>query len=586
MKIFTYISIITYILIFPAKTTANSTEDVVDIVYSEWYAPLNRNPTHTPSIPKAERLNKNSATIIIQGENLSDEIRKTMEYATSVWESCLHNNDSIFINVEFADIPEDIRTTVRYFSSKGTYIPTALKAHLENQPSRDSTYPDGTITINSTKEWDYSLNENISADGSNLTYGILRAIARILGFGSSVTIDDSENYKFSCKKGYSIFDNLIKNSSDISLTSINLNGGRINPELKSYINEPGQTFWIYASEKKYQLQSPPFSLNKPPFVFLNNLNSLMSDNIQPGDYNYQIDNITRHILNSIGWNTQQSKSIMIVSEDVPETGLASAYDSHRFKVETPEKDIVNPKWELKLPLYNGGIHTTVLQDYNLSCTVPPIKNETDYIINYDGDIEGILQFSCSIDNKEITTVFKIYFELKPIIDYAIIERIFENPDDDTYDAYYKVNYRGTEKIKISIEEEFSSVLRSMYINEPYIARGVAKNILKPFYAWIDFTAENKYGKSVFTLELQPGGIPSTYNNRSQMLKRISKKTDFSNNASEEEEEYDVEVFDLTGKKITTLNNIRDISNIQQKGILIIRKKRKNHIVQTYKIKIS
>jgi len=76
-----------------------------------------------------------------------------------------------------------------------------------------------------------------------------------------------------------------------------------------------------------------------------------------------------------------------------------------------------------MPLNNGEIHEIQLQDNNFSCTTPIIGNEEFYKITPDGNIETELHFYCEINGEEHSAnPFRINFELKPYIEYAVIEK--------------------------------------------------------------------------------------------------------------------------------------------------------------------
>ena len=130
-------------------------------------------------------------------------------------------------------------------------------------------------------------------------------------------------------------------------------------------------------------------------------------------------------------------------------------------------------------------------------------------------------------------------------------------------------------IKVSVEEEYSSILMSKYIYEPIIAKGVADHITDAFYAWIDFTAENKYGKYVYTIELMPYGVVSDNSGPAD---------DFAGVRSvgiDEPTDYRYEVYDISGIYLGQFAELSDIRNIPTKGILIVRRISKNNI-ETFK----
>lgn len=271
--------------------------------------------------------------------------------------------------------------------------------------------------------------------------------------------------------------------------------------------------------------------------------------------------------------------ISISGDDVHDNGRASAYTSHCFRINTDDLPgnaaIDNPEWTLELPLADGEIQSLKLADEHLSCTTAPIENEEIYEINSKGAIKARLKFRCTIDGAEYNTSFNIYFELRPFIEYAVIDRIEDNAPLDSYNAYYTVKYLGTDRIKVSVEEEYSSMVVSKYINDPFIASGVAEQITAPFYAWIDFTAENKYGKYVYTIELLPYGVVSDNSGPAD---------DFAGVRSvgiDEPTDCRYEVYDISGIYLGQFAELSDIRNIPAKGILIVRRISKNNI-ETFK----
>ena len=329
---------------------------------------------------------------------------------------------------------------------------------------------------------------------------------------------------------------------------------------------PVWTFWLNTGKVIYQLAEPPYTKDNPPFVFIKDMNSLMKGDLSTGDYILNVDEATRAILRDLGWDAPATALISIAGDDVDDTGLASAYSSHKFRINKGNLSISDPKWVLELPLADGKTQSMQLPDNNLSCTTPSIKNEKDYKINSDGDIEAQLKFTCTIDGVEAKASFKIYFELKPLIEYAVIERIEDNAPYDSYNAYYKVKYRGAEKIQIYVEEEYAPKVKYSVINEPYIAHGMADHITAPFFAWINFVAENEYGKSIYTIELEPYGAVSDNSG----LRDDSLVTGFHSINIDRSDDCRFEVYDAWGRKLGVFTDMSEIKSIPQKGILIIR----------------
>lgn len=241
-------------------------QELTTVEYSDSYTQrAGSTMKRVPMLSKEERAGNQSSTINIKYANdIDDEYKKAIGYAASVWGSYIVNSVPIYIEVRLAEIEEDIRTTVQYTSKDGLKVPTALIAYKEHPEIRDDTTPDGTIAINALTNWDFGLNENSTENAPNLAYGVMRSIARILGFGSDVVIDNAGNYKFSDKREHTIFNTLVENGLGKKLNDISVYGGRPNSELKSFAEESAQTFWVNTSKGKFQLSSPPYNADRPP----------------------------------------------------------------------------------------------------------------------------------------------------------------------------------------------------------------------------------------------------------------------------------------------------------------------------------
>lgn len=141
----------------------------------------------------------------------------------------------------------------------------------------------------------------------------------------------------------------------------------------------------------------------------------------------------------------------------------------------------------------------------------------------------------------------------------------DNSPFDSYDAYYKVKYWGSDKIKVSVEEEYSSKIYVKYIYEPYEAYGVADHIINQFHAWIDFTVENKYGKALYTIELGPNGEVMGIDN------------------IEEDANEHFNVYDVKGNYIGSYADLEEISGLWVEGILVVRHFKSGKMVNTFKM---
>lgn len=95
---------------------------------------------------------------------------------------------------------------------------------------------------------------------------------------------------------------------------------------------------------------------------------------------------------------------------------------------------------------------------------------------------------------------------EPVITAINITNIVRHDEAYAIDVYYEVFYTGADKIIVSVEEEYGARIKEWVFYEPFGVSGVAPNISSLHGAWIDFTAENEYGKTVKTVEFAPGGV--------------------------------------------------------------------------------
>lgn len=209
---------------------------------------------------------------------------------------------------------------------------------------------------------------------------------------------------------------------------------------------------------------------------------------------------------SFAASANDGTAVNIISDDTSNDHCVSAYKDNRFYVDIDAGDITDPVWTLSMPMSDGSIKTIALPDDINSCVLPSIKDINSYQVNSYGNIKCTLLFSCRIRGAVVKSApLELFVDLKPFIESATVEKIVNHAPKPSYDAYYVVKYSGADRIRVSVEEEYGSALHTNVINEPGIASGIAENITAPYYAWIDFVADNEYGRSVYTIELGPYG---------------------------------------------------------------------------------
>ncbi len=498
-----------------------SSQETVYVDYVESF-----NVTHDtsavslPILNKRNRLKSNSCiSFKIEHENnVPDSVVKCLEAATDIWRSSLNINSNygIKLRLVWEDLPndEDVKTKVLYFKDiDNNYVPASLYYSLRPDLQHDDSY-DAIITINKNINWDcgYSIEKNYGI--RNLNYAMLRSIAVALGFGSSLSLAKLSSgtiVKFPFSQGHSLFDNLLVSENGIWLKNLNNTGRNQNPEIINFCTGINGSVhidgnYINAEEKeKYKMYTPSNFENTKSLVYLDNTKSLMHYSLDKASKKLQIDSVTANVLNKLGWNViiSNQNNIKIIGSDIPESGITSAYTSHLFYLDGEGKDkISNAKWSFYLPAIDGNELLQKSEEGTLSFNIDKISNPDNYEINVNGDIYGKIIFTGLLNGNLINLQYNVTLELKPSISNVTFVKQ-DNGNENSYDIVCKVDYKGSDYLYVTLEEEYGSSLRSQFVREPYLAHFVCSNITSPYYAWVDIKVENQYGNDVYTIELPP-----------------------------------------------------------------------------------
>lgn len=542
----------------------NAQDAVVDTLwYADNFIRANSDAIIQTVLPKSERVTSSQGEIkFIFADNVPDSIQTAVNVAGDIWRQYLDGKANIIIDIKYDVLENDIETEVTYFSySDNTEVsyPASLYKYLFPFSTNDNNNSDGGIYINSGTSWDCSFSADAVATANNMTYAAMRSIANVLGFGASIKEyirrGESKIY-FNLTDGHSVFDNLIFSSDGTRMKDIP-NPGRMieNAALREFI-QPTSNTEIYAL-----LQSPDYRMYAPsvfePFkslVTLNNASSLMHHNLNTGNKIHQIDNVTTELLREIGWYSQVDTLVNIISTDIDSTGIASAYSSHGFTIEkTSSGTITDARWEYRLPLVAGGDSLMLSAADVLTFEIPIVSNEELFCRNVNGDIYGRVIFSGKIGEIAVEDVYTVSLELKPKILYVSDIRKVNKTSNNYYDLYFTVCYTGANSLTVTKEEEGDSFLRTQYAYEPFLAHVKVVNVSYDYWAWVDITAENNYGKDVYTIEL-PAEI-------------------FYSQASSPAVHYDaiqaIDVYDISGKRIKGNTTETELQNMP-KGLYILK----------------
>lgn len=532
-------------------------QEIEIIKFADNFSTPNGSESVTPIRKKSERLNSRAGKILnINETDIPDSLSVCIAAAIDIWEPMIQNTNPIYIGFSYSDLPEnnDIEVECAYYSNnRDTYYPSSLYHNINKSALReeDDTDIDAHIYINRNVLWDCSHNGSSIGDRKNLTTAILRAIAISLGFGSSVTITRNV-IAFNQLKGYSIFDNYVLSSTGKRLSQIPNGGKRYSQELVDYVQPTESKLYVLNTSSEYELYAPTPYQQYKSLIFLNNPNSLMFHDIAIGDKNQQIDSITISVLNKIGWDIQPYKPIEIIGEDENQSGILSAYEPHSFHIaQSEDGNIENSYWRFSLPLKDGTEAIVKTLENSTTFKIDALSNSEAYKTNINGDIYGHITFSGSLNNKTVEDTYRISLELKPKIKKVTILKKESNSPYLSYNVYFTVEYTGSETLKFVVEEEDSPLLLYNYIDEPFLAHGVAKGIASDYYAWIDITASNKYGSDTYTIELEP-----------YISENYSYRTTSNDNPSLSIENYDtILVYNCNGIPIREIQDYSELDDL-------------------------
>lgn len=165
---------------------------------------------------------------------------------------------SLDLDVVYEDVQDaDIKAEVSYLastnsSSETTYYPLCLYRKMFDKIQADC--PDAIIHINKNTNWSVGIGNSISPTSKNLSYALLTAVAKAMGFGASVQYDEAkDNIVFPFPNGMSAFDKLIFSEDGIHMSD--LDNSRPN-ELKDFVQQDCNYLYAAQNDARYRLYAP------------------------------------------------------------------------------------------------------------------------------------------------------------------------------------------------------------------------------------------------------------------------------------------------------------------------------------------
>lgn len=464
------------------------------IRYTEKVCP-NGSHFRNQGIPKKpQRVSNNAGTIVFCYDDvLPDSIQIALNAAKKMWESKLPIKVPIYISVSFESLGNEI-SMIADVSHSGDDNVQGYPSTLASQITGDSSSPespDGLIYFNSDINWNCNFSDE-SVSEYNLPTMALRGIARCLGFGSSVILDEEEfAYSFEYRTN---FDKLLfcngKNLSSIAEGS---------QEMANFATSDN----VYAVTKsqRYKVFAPSEFIPDVSLCYLEDDNTLMSHDLGQGNISLSIDDTTSDILRAVGWDLPLS-GLKINCNDITDNGIGSSYSSHTFTLAKESENISGYKWRFLLKNKNED-YVQISTGTNDFFTISKVSSPSNYYVNVNGDLEGRIECDYKINGKYYNAVpFALSLELKPVIN-SIDNITVINSGPNVFSLMFNVNYTGADEVSVEVEEEYNTTLRDYCFYEPYIAHVKTGDITSLYYSWVTIIVSNKYGSAYETLEYSP-----------------------------------------------------------------------------------
>lgn len=447
--------------------------------------------------PKGERLadNKGGSIVLLYDGTLPDSIQSAFNAAKRLWEARLITRQPIIISVDFESLGAGIAMAADAAClAKGDLkgCPCALASQINNRQEGSVYFPDGRIILNSDVDWNCSFSKDATSE-YNIPTIMLRGIARCLGFGTSL-FQDLDNKFYYSYVAPSYFDRLLYNGNE-ALSDLMEGSAAMADFVTSNDVEartPSGKYGIYAPEE----YDPYMSLS-----YFKDPNSLMSYHLGKGNIDLTIDDSTLDVLEAVGWNLLSS-SLKIKCNDIPDDGIGSSYSSHVFSLSKGNESVTRYEWRFLLK-DRQGFYTLVSSGGSETFTVSAISSPDNYLVNIDGDLEGLIECDYMLNGGGGgTATFPLSLELKPVI-HSIDDIRIVSDEPYAFSVLFNVHYSGSDKVTVEIEEEYDTTLRNYRFDEPYIAHVKTGKMSNLYYSWVTVIVKNRYGSVYETLEYAP-----------------------------------------------------------------------------------
>lgn len=511
-------------------------------------------------------------------ESLPDSIKKAISVAVGLWEDCLPLKTRFKMDVRFDFNITDMSVTVPSMKVTGndTLYPMSYYKTYVSEDYQSDGISDGDVLFSNSVNWTCQYSQGNTASQNDLTTAMLRAIAITLGFGSTVKQNGQGNvYFYRTVSGYTSFEHMIYNDYDVPLSSI-MKGRRDhdNPALHSYCEPPTGYLWVKWDDKQYKLYAPSTFVRDKSMIYLDAPTSLMHYEMPFGSSYLDVDSTTISIIRALGWKDSYP-SIRIYCQDIPSTGIASAYESYLFEISNYTPEMSSLHWEFQTRTDNGEYQTVNQQSNSQTFLVTPLPFLSTSRINPEGDIDAKVILTYTLGGVEKKTSLKLTLECAPKILAVYDQTVHSNGYYTLYDYSFKVSYRGATSITLGVEQEYSSLYDIIHINEPFLAHAFLKYLSRGNMVWVDISVTNEYGTDTHTIEI-PVQSPDA-------IHEVA--ADYSDTRRGRNIDH-IDVYSTSGSLLKRIKSISELSNFQSSTLLLQYFDKEGQQIQTKKINLK
>lgn len=283
-----------------------------------------------------------TSRFIITYEDVPSQAQTAFKYATDIWSNLLVSSIPIRIHVMYKSLASTTLASsgatriYRDFNNApypSVWYPVALAEAINGKELNDEAI-DINISINSTIRWSYQTDGRTSSGAYDFVTVILHEIAHGLGFVSSFGVTDSNiQGKWGQADLPLIFDLFVQNLANQNLQDTRIFGNPSSDLLAQLTSTqlkfdlPGQrsslTPRLFAP-RTYTAGNSISHLDESIYP-QGNVNSLMTPNIRSAEVIHQPGDLTKRILNQLGWPIVDLQNGVITSNPEKEKNQPIIY---------------------------------------------------------------------------------------------------------------------------------------------------------------------------------------------------------------------------------------------------------------------